>query len=153
MPMLTTPGWREASAASPVSTSAYRPLRFHRRWPSTVRIPLANRCTTSMVMVWSRTMPATTRPLEAPMSIAATTVTGWGAVIAECSWRSAGGSSLAQESGGDAGVDGDVQPGGVRQVGRAQHEHGVGDVVGQHLPLQQGPLGVVLAQVLLLDPV
>ena len=56
MPMLTTPGYREASSVSPVSTSAYRPLRFHRRWPSTVRIPLANRCTTSMVMVPSWTI-------------------------------------------------------------------------------------------------
>src|SRR6476659_6203915 len=141
MPMLTTSRCRAASFAKPVSTSAYRPVRFQRRWPSRVCRALANRWTTSMVIEPSRTTPTTTRPLEAPMSMAATVVGGAGSLIR---------TSSAQEGGGDAGVDGDVQTGGVGQVGGAEHEHGVGHVLGQHLPLQQRALGVVLAELLLL---
>ena len=53
---------------------------------------------------------------------------------------------LAQEGGGDAGVDGDVQAGGVDEFAAGEDEHGVGDVLGQHLALEQGPLGVERAR-------
>jgi hypothetical protein len=46
-----------------------------------------------------------------------------------------------------------VQAGRPGEVAAGQREDGVGHVVGQHLALEQGPLGVELAQVLLLDPV
>ena len=39
------------------------------------------------------------------------------------------------------------------QVARGQGEHRVGDVFGQHLVLEQGPLRVVLAELGLLDAV
>lgn len=59
----------------------------------------------------------------------------------------------SKEGGGDAGVDGDVQPGGVAEVARAEHEHRVGHVLGKYFALEQGALGVVLAEVLLVDAV
>ena len=53
----------------------------------------------------------------------------------------------------DAGVDGDVQAGRVGQVAADQGEDGGGDVLGQHLALEQRPLGVELAELLLGDAV
>jgi hypothetical protein len=61
--------------------------------------------------------------------------------------------SSSQESGGDPGIDGDVQPGGLGQVTTGEGEDRVGDVGRQDLLLQQlgslpglpgprGPLGV-----------
>src|SRR5687768_18291121 len=38
-----------------------------------------------------------------------------------------------QESGGDAGIDGNVQTGRVTEIGRAEHEDRVGNVFRQHL--------------------
>src|SRR5436190_17977023 len=58
--------------------------------------------------------------------------------------RRGGGS--AEERGGDAGVDRDVQAGGLGQVTAAQREDRGRDVLGQHLFFQQRALGVVLAQ-------
>src|SRR6478609_9659981 len=59
----------------------------------------------------------------------------------------------SQEGGGDAGVDGDVQPGGLREVTGGERVHGVADVVGQDLLAEQGALGVVGAEVFFLDAV
>src|SRR4051794_12123890 len=100
--------------------------------------PFGKRCTGSSSILPFRTLPAITRPPDAPMSTAPNTGSRW---------RS------PQERGGDAGVDRDVQTGGVAEVGRAEHEDGVGDVLRQHLPLEEGALGVVLAQLLLGDAV
>ena len=46
----------------------------------------------------------------------------------------------SQERRRHARVDGDEQAGRERQVAAAQREHGGGDVLGQHLALQEGPL-------------
>src|SRR5215203_6740216 len=58
-----------------------------------------------------------------------------------------------QESGGDAGVDGNVQAGRVTEVSRAEHEDRVGDVLGEYLTLQQRSRGIVLAELLFRNPV
>src|SRR5215208_2327792 len=58
-----------------------------------------------------------------------------------------------QESGGDAGVDGDVQAGRMTEVSRAEHEDRVGDVLGEYLTLQQRSRGIVLAELLFRNPV
>src|SRR6184192_4298148 len=55
----------------------------------------------------------------------------------------------AQERGRHPGVDGDVQPSGVGQVPAGEGEDGGGDVLGEHLALEEGPLGVELAQLVL----
>src|SRR5215208_1544365 len=59
----------------------------------------------------------------------------------------------AQEAHGHAAVDRDQQPGCHLQRPAGQGQHRLGHVLRQDLPLEQGPLGVVLAQLLLLDPV
>ena len=59
----------------------------------------------------------------------------------------------SEEGGGDAGVDGNVQAGGVTQISRAEHEDSVGDVLRQHLALQQRTGGEVLAELLFGDAV
>src|SRR5215217_3221092 len=56
----------------------------------------------------------------------------------------------AQEAHGHAAVDRDQQPGRHLQRPAGQGQHRLGHVLRQDLPLEQGPLGVVLAQVLLL---
>src|ERR1700712_2892694 len=100
--------------------------------------PLGNRATVSSSRVSTPTRPRTTRPLDAPRSTAATvTVT----------------SPLPQERGGHAGVDGDVQAGGVGELGAAEHVDRVGDVLGEDLTLEDRALGVEGTQVLLLDAV
>src|SRR5262245_66090276 len=101
--------------------------------------PFGNRATVSIESSLGPTRPRTTRPLEAPRSTAATVM----ALLIRS----------AQERCGHAGVHRHVQPGGVGELGAAEHEDRVGDVLGQHLALEDRPLGVELAQVLLLDPV
>src|SRR5688572_24148686 len=86
--------------------------------------PLGNRLTSVSSSRAAATWPNITRPLEAPRSTAAM-------VRAFMS---------TQESGGHAGVDGNVQAGGTRQLPGGQYEHRVGDVLGQHLPFEQGAL-------------
>src|SRR5512132_502765 len=62
-------------------------------------------------------------------------------------------SASAQEAHGHAAVDRDQQPGGDLQRPVGQGQHRLGHVLGQDLPLEQRPLGVVLTELLLLDPV
>src|SRR6201991_3679465 len=59
------------------------------------------------------------------------------------------GDAPAQERGRPPGVDGYVPDGGVGQVARGEHDDRGSDVLGQDLPLQQGPLRVELAELLL----
>src|SRR5688500_32155 len=59
----------------------------------------------------------------------------------------------SQEGGGNAGVDRNVQTGGVTEVSRAEHEDRVGDVLGEYLTLQQRSRGIVLAELLFRNPV
>src|SRR4051794_23852068 len=115
--------------------------------PPTRTAPLAKRCTSCSSSVPGPTSPTMTRPEVAPRSTAATrTVRGVPAVpvIADTS---------SQEGRRHARVDRDVQAGGVREVGAAEHEHRVGDVLRQHLALEDRALRVELAEVLLLDAV
>ena len=101
--------------------------------------PFENRATVSISRVSGPTRPTTTRPLEAPRSTAATvTVMGRQRSSRRC---------------GDTGVDRHVQSGGVGEVGAAEHEDGVRDVLGQHLALEDGPLGIERSEVLLLHAV
>src|SRR6478752_7148569 len=101
--------------------------------------PLGKRCTSSRRRVSTPTSATITRPEVAPRSKATQRFTR--------TWAS------SQECSGDARVDRDVQPGRVRHVRTTQREHRVGAMLGQHLTLEQGALGVELAEVLLLDPV
>ena len=108
-----------------------------RRAAGAATAPLGKRCTSvERAASAGPTAPTITRPLDAPRSTAATTDPATG--------RS------PQERGGDAGVDGDVQPGGVAQSsGPHSTNDGVGDVLGQHLALEQGALRVERAELLL----
>src|SRR3954447_24386004 len=124
------------TVANPRRTSPYRPSIGQRRWPSTSVTPLANRCTGSSRIWLSSTRPAMTRPPDAPMSTAAKTRTG-----------------LAEEGGGDAGVHGHEEPGGVAELVRAQGSDRLGDVFGEHLPLEQRALRVEGAELRFRDPV
>jgi hypothetical protein len=82
------------------------------------------------------TVATTTRPLEAPMSTAATVLV----VMRPPQRRNA---AATPES------TGTEQPRGAGQLTTGQREHGVRAVLGQHLALEQGALGVVLPQRLL----
>src|SRR5512142_456612 len=79
------------------------------------------------------TWAAITRPLDAPRSTPATAT----ALI-----RAGPRASSSEERRGDPRVDGDEQSGGEREVPAGECEDGCGDVLGQHLALEQGPLGV-----------
>src|SRR5215211_687209 len=149
--------------------------------PSVIRTgSLGKRCTSSTLSSSGPRWPSITRPLVAPRSTAAThplviacPSTGSGHICGLSPSKPARscpstGAVLSpskgsghvpqlkaspQESGGNAGVDGNVQAGGVTQIGRAEHEDRVGDVLRQHLALQQRARRVVLAQLLLGHPV
>src|SRR4051812_21945338 len=110
------------------------------RVPRTGTGSLGNRLVSTSSSRPGPTRPIMVRPLEAPRSMAATTAD----FMTPLPCR-----RLAQEPGRDAGVDGDVQPGRPRQLSRGEHEHGVGDVLRQYLALEQGALGVVLAELVL----
>ena len=58
-----------------------------------------------------------------------------------------------QEGRRDTRVDGDVEPGRLAEVAAGQGEDRRGDVLRQHLALEQRPLGVELAELVLGDPV
>src|SRR4051794_15401196 len=132
MPMLVT----GPAARSPARIPRYSDRMSQCSVPPTRTGSLANRATGSSSSRPGSTRPAITRPLDAPRSTAANTPS----VIRR---------SSSQESGRDAGVDRDVEAGGVRKFAAGEHEHRVGHVLGQHLALEQGPLGVVLAELLL----
>src|SRR6478609_853709 len=85
------------------------------------------------------TRPTITRPLDAPRSTAATSrpVTG----------------GSPEEGRRDARVDGDVEPRRLTQVATDQGEDRGRDVLGQDLALEQRPLRVELAELVLRDPV
>src|SRR5690625_1820266 len=61
--------------------------------------------------------------------------------------------ALAQVCGGDSGVHGDVEAGGVGHVRDGGDVDGVGDVFGEHFSCQSGALRVGGAQVFFLDAV
>ena len=104
MPIDSTSGYFAASSVEPVEHLLEQrgdvPAEMAVEFDDAVReaVDRDRACTRPSSM-----MPAMTRPPEAPMSIAATT-------------RRVIGS--AQEGGGDAGVDGDVEAGGVAELGR-----------------------------------
>src|SRR5262249_30334530 len=83
------------------------------------------------------TRAAITRPPDAPRSAPATTTDpvkpAPGSAIATRT------SALSQECGRYPRVDRYEQARGERQVAAAEREHGGGDVLGQHLALEQGP--------------
>ena len=86
----------------------------------------------------SRPRRASTRPLEAPRSTAAT--------LGPCGL-------IAGRRRRRPASTGMCRPVVWVRSGPTEHEDGVGDVLRQHLALEQGALGVELAEVLLLDAV
>src|ERR1700712_1532632 len=153
MPMPST-GPDSPAIRRPSSTSRRIRSMSQRSDPSWDRTPpLGKRCTSSS----SRTSGSTptratiTRPEVAPRSTATIRL---GSVMARPSSQAGSPEpASSQEGRRDPRVDGDVQPGGVRQVRTAQYEDRVGAVLGKHLALEQGALGVELAQVLLLHAI
>src|SRR3954447_25952258 len=139
MPMLST-GPDPPASRNPTSSSAWIRSMSQRSDPSSWRTPpLGKRWTSSRRSVSAPTSATITRPEVAPRSNA--------------TQRFIAVRASSQEGSCDTGVDRDVQPGRVRHVRTAEHEHGVGTVLGQHLALEQGALGVELAEVLLLHAV
>src|SRR3954470_7785714 len=112
-----------AAARTPARMSRYSP-RTSQYSPSGSRPPpLRNRATSvssSMSEPSGPTRPSMTRPLDAPRSTAAS------AICPLTTWS-------PQEGGGDAGVDRDVQAGGLGEIAAGERERGGGDVLGQHL--------------------
>src|SRR3954454_2003964 len=136
----------------------YRARTSQSSVPPTRTGRLANRCTSCRSRRSGPTRAAMTRPLEAPRSTAAKVFSELIARLrlAPLLARSSLRCSLArrprdspQEGSRDAGVDRDVQAGRAGQVAAGQREDGVGHVLGQHLAFEDGPLGVVLAELLL----
>jgi hypothetical protein len=60
---------------------------------------------------------------------------------------------LAQERRCHPSIDRDEEAGRLRQITGRQGEHGAGHVLGKDYALEKRPLRVVLAQLLLFDPV
>src|SRR3984885_1724994 len=147
-----------AAAPRPSSIPRYSPRMSQCSVPSTRTGVFANRCA-SCRPSWPRPpWPTMTRPPDAPRSTAATaTVPAAPAGAAPAGAASADAPPIlmtsAQERGGHARVHRDVQPGGQGQVAGGQRDHRGGDVLGQHLPLEQGPLRVERAELLLGHPV
>src|SRR6476646_9281324 len=134
MPMLT-----KVSSASNAARAARRPVSVSRKSPTTSQCrPVVSR-TGSLVKRWTSsknscpdpTRPSITRPLEAPMSTAATTAGP--ALIARSS----------QERRSHSGVDRDVQAGCECEVATGEDEHCGRNVLGEDLALEQRALGVV----------
>src|SRR3954452_2201920 len=139
MPMPST-SRLAAAVLRPSSSPADRRSLSPRSDPSSCRTaPLGNRCTSSRRSASAPTSATITRPEVAPRSKATQRLT---AVEAS-----------SQEGSRDARVHRHVQSGGVGHVRAAQHEDGVGAVLRQHLALEKRPLGVELAEILLLDAV
>src|SRR5215212_6247141 len=160
MPTPSRPPWSRPAARSPSSTPAYRPRTSQRRVPEVRTGRLGNRCASASSSRPGPTRAAMTRPLDAPRSTAARVSSSLMArlrlapLLARSSLRcSLARRPSAEEGRSDAGIDGDVQAGGAGRVAAGEGEDGVGDVVGQHLALEQGPLGVELAELLLGDTV
>src|SRR6478735_1187787 len=167
MPSPARAGSCRYASRRPARMSWYRP-RMSQYSPSGSRTaPLRKRRTWVRSSRPGPTRPSMTRPLDAPRSTAARLISF--ALIAPpvlgisrarsprgrrgCVDDSLGKPRSSEEGGGDAGVDGDVQAGGLGQIAGGEREQRGRDVLGQHLLAQQGALGVVGAQVLLLDPV
>src|SRR4029450_14016465 len=127
----------KSGCAPTASRNPTRMFRYSSRMfqcsPSGMRTgSLGKRCTASTLSCSGAKGPSITRPLVGPRSTAATHP-----LVTACP-RS------PEESGGNAGVDGNMQTGRVTEIGRAEHEHRIGDVLGEHLAIQQRPGGVVL---------
>src|SRR5882724_473096 len=141
MPAPASGYWRAASAR-PCRTLASRPRMSQYSVPPAVTGSLPNRCTSRSATPPSPTRPAITRPPDAPRSTAATTTS----VIAATPSSQA---LSSQEGRRHPRVDRDEQPGGERQVAGAQGGHRRRHVLGQHLALEQRPLRVERAELLL----
>src|SRR5215216_2615017 len=124
------PVWRWTWAASETFSKA---LRGTPGWPNTLkRVPELPNAQDGSSMRW----------------VARAALTAFRSVVMSFLLRGS-----AQKPHGHAAVDRDQQPGRHLQRPAGQGQHRLGHVLGQDLPLEQGPLGVVLAQVLLLDAV
>src|SRR6478735_1149042 len=158
-----------AATRSPSSMPWYRASTS--QWSPSGRCTgvVAKRCASVSTSSSGPTRPVITRPLVAPRSTAAKAascreVAGMGTLIRSgrsrapvmrgtASGARQGGARSAQEGRRHTGVDGDVETGGVCEIPARQGEDGVGDVLREHLALEDGALGVELAQLLLLDAV
>src|SRR3954451_6332316 len=114
----SSPAWRR-----PARMSVHKPRTSQYSRSPTGTGPLRNRRISVRSSRSGDTVARITRPLDAPRSTAAKFFSFTGS---------------AQERGGDAGVDRDVQTGGLRQVTGGQRVDRVGDVVGQDLLAEQG---------------
>src|SRR4051812_36171578 len=122
---------------NPTRACSWRSVIAQRRWPSCSAMAFGNRCTGSRRTSSPSTIPATTRPPDAPMSTAAKT----------------GIRPLPEERGAHATVDGDEETGRATELVAGERGDRLGDVLGQDLPLQEGPLRIERAQLALGDAV
>ena len=141
MPMLSTPGWRSASSVSPTSTCSYRPSRSQRRWPSDLDWPR-----------WRNGAPPRARPDRRPTSPGHDPAAGGADVDGRVHLTGRSGHQRRNAAATPAST-GMCRPVVWLRSAGAEHEDGVGHVLRQHLALEQGALGVVLAQILLGDAV
>src|SRR5665213_3634061 len=125
--------------ARPMTIWSSKSDTSQRSTPATSRGRLAKRWTSWRASRPSATVPAMTRPLDAPRSMAPNTaglLTG-----------------SAEEGRGHAAVDRDQQPGGQGQISPGQGEDSGGHVLGHDLLAQKRSLRVEPPQVLLLHAI
>src|SRR6185312_14716812 len=115
--------------------------------------PFGNRLISCSSTPSLATRAAITRPREAPRSTPATITPLFTPVPAPASVRASTLRVSSQERLRHARVDRDEQPGGEGQVAAGQREDRRGDVLREHLFLQQRALGVERAELLLGDAV
>ena len=136
MPTPASPPASRAGGPQPVEDVPVQPEHVPvQRRPAAGTGPLRNRLTScSSTARPAPTRPSMTRPLDAPRSTAASD-------RRPCAHRR-NAAATPESTGMCRPVVCDRSPAG-------QREHGVGDVLGQHLALEQGALGVVGAELLL----